>query len=134
YGIGNFVASAMLLLIVVIGKRQGLSAGEIGVLSAAVGVGTLIGSLASPLLRRAFSVRTIMLLELWTWVACWSFVIWPHAYVLAAAIILFGVAAPVTDSVVIGHRLAVTPDRLVGRVEGVRTTISLLVGAVGPAV
>ena len=134
YGIGNFVASAMLLLIVVIGKLQGLSAGEIGLLSAAVGVGTLIGSLASPLFRRAFSIRTIMLLELWTWVACWSFVIWPHAYVLAAAIILFGVAAPVTDSVVIGHRLAVTPDRLVGRVEGVRTTISLLVGAVGPAV
>jgi hypothetical protein len=134
YGIGNFVASAMLLLIVVIGKLQGLSAGEIGLLSAAVGVGTLIGSLVSPLFRRAFSVRTIMLLELWTWVACWSFVIWPHAYVLAAAIILFGVAAPVTDSVVIGHRLAVTPDRLVGRVEGVRTTISLLVGAAGPAV
>ena len=36
--------------------------------------------------------------------------------------------------VVIGHRLAVTPDRLVGRVESVRTTISLLVGAVGPLV
>ena len=61
YGIGNFVASAMLLLIVVIGRRQGLSAGEVGVLSAAVGVGTLIGSLASPLFRRALSIRTILL-------------------------------------------------------------------------
>jgi len=132
YGIGNFVASAMLLLIVVIGRRQGLSAGEVGVLSAAVGVGTLIGSLASPLFRRALSIRTILLLELWTWIGCWSFVIWPRTYVLAAAVTLFGVAAPVTDSVVIGHRLAVTPDRLVGRVESVRTTISLLVGAIGP--
>ena len=132
YGIGNFVASAMLLLIVVIGKRQGFSPGEIGALSAAVGVGTLIGSLASPLFRRAFSIRTILLLELWTWLGCWFFVIWPHAYVLAAAITVFGVAAPVTDSVVIGFRLAVTPDRLVGRVESVRTTISLLVGPVGP--
>jgi len=132
YGIGNFVASAMLLLIVVIGRAQGFSAGEVGVLSAAVGVGTLIGSLASPLFRRALSIRTILLLELWSWVGCWSFVIWPRAYVLAAAVTLFGVAAPVTDSVVIGHRLAVTPDRLVGRVESVRTTISLLVGPIGP--
>ena len=35
-------------------------------------------------------------------------------------------------AVVIGFQLAVTPDRLVGRVESVRTTISLLVGPVGP--
>jgi hypothetical protein len=134
YGIGNFVSSAVLLLVVIIGRRQGFSPGEVGALSAAVGVGTLIGSLASPLFRKALSIRTILLLELWTWVACWFFVIWPHAYVLAAAVTLFGVAAPVTDSVVIGHRLAVTPDRLVGRVESVRTTISLLVGAIGPLV
>jgi MFS family permease len=134
YGIGNFVASAVLLLIVVVGKREGLSPGEIGLLSAAVGVGTLVGSLASPLFRKVLSIRTILLLELWTWLGCWLFVIWPHAYVLAVAITVFGLAAPVTDSVVIGHRLAVTPDRLVGRVESVRTTISLLVGSIGPLV
>jgi MFS family permease len=132
YGIGNFVASAVLLLVVVVGKREGLSAGEIGLLSASVGVGTLVGSLASPLFRKAFSIRTILLLELWTWLGCWFFVIWPHAYVLAAAVAVFGLAAPITDSVVVGYRLAMTPDRLVGRVESVRTTISLVVGPLGP--
>ena len=132
YGVGNFVASAMLLLIVVLGRREGLSPTEIGALSAAVGVGTLVGSLASPLFRKVLSIRTILLLELWTWLGCWFFVVWPHAYVLAAAIMVFGVAAPVTDSVVIGYRLAITPDRLVGRVESVRTSISLLVGPIGP--
>jgi MFS family permease len=132
YGVGNFVASAVLLLIVVVGKREGLSSGEIGALSAAVGVGTLVGSLASPLFRRALSIRTILVMELWTWLGCWFFVIWPHAYVLAAAVAVFGLAAPITDSVVLGYRLAMTPDRLVGRVESVRTTISLLVGPLGP--
>ena len=132
YGVGNLLTSAMFLLIVVIGKRDGLSAGEIGALSAAVGAGTLVGSLASPFFRRLLSVRTILLLELWTWLATWAFVAWPHAYVLAAWAILFGVAAPVTDSVVVGYRLAITPDRLVGRVESVRTTISLLAGPLGP--
>ncbi len=43
-----------------------------------------------------------------------------------------GWRAPITDSVVLGYRLAMTPDRLVGRVESVRTTISLLVGPLGP--
>jgi tellurite resistance protein TehA-like permease len=97
-----------------------------------VGAGTLVGSLASPLFRKLLSVRTILLLELWTWLATWAFVIWPHAYVLAAWAMLFGVAAPVTDSVVVGYRLAITPDRLIGRVESVRTTISLVAGPLGP--
>jgi MFS family permease len=132
YGVGNFVASSVLLLIVVVGKREGLSPAEIGLLSAAVGAGTLVGSLASPLARKIFSIRTILVMELWTWLGCWFFVIWPHAYVLAAAVAVFGLAAPITDSVVVGYRLAMTPDRLVGRVESVRTTISLLVGALGP--
>jgi fucose permease len=132
YGLGNLLTSAMFLLIVLIGRREGLSPGEIGALTAAVGAGTLVGSLASPLFRKLLSVRTILLLELWTWLATWAFVIWPHAYVLAAWAMLFGVAAPVTDSVVVGYRLAITPDRLIGRVESVRTTISLVAGPLGP--
>jgi MFS family permease len=132
YGVGNFLTSAMFLMIVVVGKREGLSPGVIGLLIAAVGVGTFVGSLASPLFRKALSIRAILLLELWTWLATWAFVIWPHAYVLAAWSILFGLAAPITDSVVVGYRLAMTPDRLVGRVESVRNNISLVVGSLGP--
>ena len=134
YGVGNILTSAMFLLIVVIGRREGLTPGEIGLLTAAVGAGTLVGSLASPLFRKVLSVRTILLLELWTWLATWAFLVWPHAYVLAMWAVLFGLAAPVTDSVVVGYRLAVTPDRLVGRVESVRTTIAVAAGPFGPLV
>lgn len=132
YGVGNFLVPALLLVLVVVGRRQGLSAAEIGALTACLGAGTLVGSLASPWFRRAFSVRTILLLELWTWLGSWAFVIWPNAYVLAAALTVFGLAAPITDSVVVGYRLAMTPDRLVGRVESVRTNLSLLIAPLGP--
>jgi MFS family permease len=132
YGAGNLLTTALFLLIVLIGQRQNLSAGAIGLLSAAVSVGAVVGSLASPLFRRLFSVRTILLLELWTWPTVWAFVIWPNVYVLAAWSLLFGIAAPVTDSVVVGYRLAMTPGRLVGRVESVRTTISLVASPLGP--
>jgi MFS family permease len=134
YGAGNLLTTALFLLIVLIGEREGLTPGEIGLLSAVAGVGTLAGSLASPLFRKLLAVRTILLLELWTWLAVWAFVIWPHAYVLAVWSLLFGIAAPVTDSVVVGYRLAMTPNRLVGRVESVRTTISLVASPLGPLV
>ena len=42
--------------------------------------------------------------------------------------------APVTDSVVVGYRVAMTPARLLGRVESVRSNIALLVAPLGPLV
>ena len=60
--------------------------------------------------------------------------IWPNVYVLAAALVPFGLAAPVTDSVVVSYRIALTPDRLLGRVESVRSSISLLAAPLGPLV
>ena len=62
------------------------------------------------------------------------FLAWPNVYVLTAALVPFGLAAPVTDSVVVGYRIALTPDRLVGRVESVRNSISLLAAPLGPLV
>ena len=79
-------------------------------------------------------MRAILLLELWTWLGGWLFVIWPNAYVLLAVMLPFGVAAPVTDSVVVGYQVAVTPDRLLGRVESVRANIALLIAPLGPLV
>jgi len=43
-----------------------------------------------------------------------------------------GLAIPSTDSVVHGYRIALTPDRLLGRAESVWATISLLTAPLGP--
>src|SRR5438132_2398076 len=56
YGLGNFAGPGVLLVIVVVGRRHGLSGGEIGALTAAFGACLLVGSLLSPLFRRALSV------------------------------------------------------------------------------
>jgi predicted MFS family arabinose efflux permease len=104
------------------------------VLVAAFGAAILVGSLASPLFRRRLSVRAILLLELWTGLGIAAFLVWPNVYVLAAAMVVQGVTLPVTDSVVEGYRIAVTPDRLLGRVESVRSTISQLAAPLGPLV
>jgi MFS family permease len=134
YGIGNLTIPAVLFVIVVVGEDQGLTGGEIGVLVALFGAFTLLGAVVSPLFRRTLSVRAIMLLEFWTGLGTALFLIWPDVYVLAAAILPQAISLPVTDSVVEGYRLGLTPDRLLGRVESVRSSISLLIAPVGPLV
>jgi MFS family permease len=134
FGFGNFIFPGVLVAIVVVGKDQGLSGGEIGALTAVFGAFLLIGSAISRLFRRLFGVRRILLLELWTWTGSVLFVIWPNVYVLAASTIPQALTIPSTDSVVHSYRMAMTPDRLIGRVNGAASNISLAVAPLGPLV
>ena len=134
FGLTNFIGPGVLLAVVVIGKRQGLSGGEVGALVAAFGACALLGSLVAPLVCRLLPVRAVLLLELWTWLGCAVFLIWPNVYALTASILPTALAIPSTNSVVHGYRIAMTPDRLLGRAESVRSTISLLIAPLGPLV
>jgi hypothetical protein len=132
FGLTNFIGPGVLLAVVVIGTRQGLTGGEVGALVAAFGGCVLLGSFLSPLVRRVLPVRAILVLELWTWPGCAAFLFWPSVYVLIAGILPTAIAIPSTDSVVHGYRIAMTPDRLLGRSESVWSTISLLIAPLGP--
>jgi transmembrane secretion effector len=132
FGLTNFIGPGVLFAVVIIGKQQGLSGGEVGALIAVFGACLLLGSVLSPLVRRLLPVRTVLLLELWTWLGCAVFLVWPNVYVLTAGILPTALAIPSTDSVVHGYRIAMTPDRLLGRAESVRSLISLLIAPLGP--
>ena len=132
YGLTNFIGPGVLLAVVVIGKKQGLSGGEVGLLLSAFGACLLLGAFLSPLVRRLLPVRAVLLLELWAWVGCGIFLVWPNVYVLTASILPTALAIPSTDSVVTAYQLAMTPDRLLGRAGSVRSTIALLPAPLGP--
>jgi MFS family permease len=134
FGLANFIGPGVLFAVVVIGKQQGRSGGEVGGLVAAFGACLLLGSLASPLVRRLLPVRAVLLLELWTWLGCAAFLVWPSVYVLTAGILPTALTIASTDSVVHGYRIAMTPDRLLGRAESVRSMISLLIAPLGPLI
>ena len=134
FGLANFIGPGVLFAIVVIGDEQGLTSGRVGLLVAAFGACILIGSFLSTLVRRRLAVRSVLLLELWTWTGCGLFVIWPNVYVLTASILPTALAIPSTDSVVHSYRYAMTPDRLIGRVASVWTTIGLAIAPLGPLV
>ena len=63
FGLSNFIGPGLLLAVVVIGTRQGLSGGEIGLLVAAFGACLLAGSFLSPLIRRLLPVRAVLVLD-----------------------------------------------------------------------
>jgi Transmembrane secretion effector len=132
FGLSNFIGAGLLLALVVLGERQGLSGGRVGVLVAAVGASLLVGSLVSPLVRRLLPVRAVLLLELWTWFGCALYLVWPSVYALAAGMVPTSLAIPSTNSVVHGYRIAMTPDRLLGRTEAAWSSISLLILPLGP--
>jgi hypothetical protein len=132
FGLSNFLGPGLLLTVVVVGGRQGLSGGRLGALVAAFGACLLLGSFLSPLVRRLLPVRAVLLLELWTWSGCAVFLIWPNVYALTAGMLPTALAIPSTDSVVHGYRIAMTPDRLLGRAESVWSTTSLLIAPLGP--
>jgi hypothetical protein len=132
FGLANFLGPGLLLALVVIGTEEGLSGGAVGALVAVFAACILLGSVLSPLVRRRLPPRAVLLLELWTWPCCAVFLVWPSVWVLLAGMLPTAVAIPSTDSVVHGSRIALTPDRLVGRVEAVWSTVALAIAPLGP--
>jgi hypothetical protein len=132
YAIGNFTIPGILFVLVVAARQRGLSGGTVGALLAAFSACVLAGSLASGLVRRRVGARAIILAEQYTGLATIAFLIRPSAFVLAVAILPQAFVLPITDTVVVSRRIAITPDRLLGRVEAVRLTIARTAAPLGP--
>ena len=132
YGLLNFSALGLLFCIVIIGQSEGLSGGVIGLLTGVFAASVVVGSFLSRFVRSALSVHAVLLLEVWAWLGCAVFLLWPRAVVLAVGLVPVGLAVPSTDSVVNGYRIAATPDRLLGRAESVRSAIALSAASLAP--
>ena len=134
FSLGNFIGPGLVLAVVVIAGRQGLSPARIGALTATFGACLLVGSFLSPFVRRRLTVRAVILVELWTAIGCGLFVLWPNVYVLVAGMVPTLLIIPATNSVVHGFRIAMTPDHLLGRSESVWSTMSLAIAPLGPLI
>ena len=128
----NVVFEGTFLVLIIVGRRQGLSGGQIGALIAAIGVVSLAGSLASPRLQRRVSMRQLVVGSLWLQLAIAAFVLKPSIYVLVVAALPAAFFGPSVNAVIIGYRVAVVPDRLTGRVNSVARTIALCGLPLGP--
>jgi len=131
---GNFLFGALELLLIVASKRQGLSAAAIGGLVAATGAFSLFGSIAAPRFLRLLPMRAVLVLSAWLALGLVAFVIEPNVFVLVAGTAPLIFFNPTVNSMVIGYRVALVPDRLQGRVNSVARSLALLAYPVGPVV
>jgi MFS family permease len=132
FGPLNFVAFSLLFSLVVIGNDQGLGGGAIGLLLSAFFGVALAGTFLAKHVRAALPPWGVLILELWTWTCCAAFLVWPSVYVLAISILPSALAMPSTDSVVHGYRIAMTPERLLGRAEAVWATFAVAMATFAP--
>jgi MFS family permease len=123
YAIGNFTIPALLFVVLVTARRHGLTGGKIGLLLALFSAAILVGSMCAGRVRARLSLRAVVLLEAYTGLLVAAFLVYPSVYVLVAAVIPQAFVLPITDSYVIAHRIAATPDNLLGRAEAARMTI-----------
>jgi MFS family permease len=119
-GASNFMFQAMVLVVIVLARSRGASAAMIGLIFGCVGVGGLLGSFVAPWVSRNLGTRFVVVGVNWVWAALlplFVLVPWPIAYGP-----IFGLSAfvgPPWNVVVSTYELALTPDRMLGRVQGV---------------
>ena len=106
----------------------------IGGFVALQGVSLLVGSTLSPVLRRHFPMRAILLSEFWMALVYIAFLVYPNVYVLAACISLHAFWFPNTDSAIQAYSYMLIPDRLLGRAMAAANTVRAASAPLGPLV
>lgn len=133
FAVGNPLYTGLYLLAILLAKRHGASSGTVGVMFAVVGAGGLAGALLANRLRGAIPAGTVLIAEGWL-LACSV----PVLFAVRAPLLIGLVVAvcelptPLTNSLVSGHRVAVTPDHLRGRVQAAGTLVTMSLAWLGP--
>jgi MFS family permease len=128
----NLVATGAPMALIILAHQDGLSPLAIGTFVALQGVTLLAGSIFSPVLRRFFPMRSILLSEFWMALVYGAFVIYPSVYVLAVATALHFFTFPSTDSAMAASSYTLIPDRLLGRTMAVSNTLRAAAAPLGP--
>jgi MFS family permease len=97
--------------------------------------GGLVGALLAPRLERRLSARSVLVGESWMITLAIPVLLVAHnALLLGFAVAAAELITPVTNSIVVAYRIALTSDRLQGRVQAASTLVSFCAGWLGPLV
>ena len=130
----NLVLSAVLLIVIIRAEQQGTSAWMIGVMVSMLGVGGILGALASAPLHRVLTPYVSITGVVWV-----STLLLPVLALVTSPVAsgaLLAVAAfvsPLANTTISTYQLLLTPDAMRGRLSGAMGMLDGIAGALGPA-
>jgi predicted MFS family arabinose efflux permease len=131
----NPIFTGLYLLVVVLARRHGASSALIGLMLGIAAAGGLLGALLAPAFQRRLTARVALVGESWVLALSIPLLLVVHEALLIGAIMAAAeLITPVTNSFVVGFRVALAPDRLQGRVQAASTLVSFSAGWLGPLV
>jgi MFS family permease len=129
----NFVPT--FLVLIVVARERGASPTVIGIILASYSVGGLLGSLAASWLQRTLPAPAIVLGDVWLGAGIFvALALVEEPLAMGVLIACWAFVHPAWDGVVVGYRLAATPDHLQGRVASVDWLMSITLAAIGPLI
>jgi predicted MFS family arabinose efflux permease len=118
---------------VVLAKDHGASSTQIGLMFTIVGAGGLLGAIAAARLRRRLSTRAAVTVQSWLLAAVLPLLLVVHSALLIGLVVAAAeFLTPLTNSLMAAQRMALTPDRLRGRIQATVTALALSLGWLGP--
>jgi MFS family permease len=130
---GNFTLIAVELVLIIRAREHGATPAAVGVMLSMIGAGGLVGALIATRITRRVPAPVIVIGVFWVEAALLPLLALTHnAYLLGTIAGVSALVGPAWNAVVVGARLALTPDHLRGRVISAARLISGSLLAVGP--
>jgi MFS family permease len=130
----NLFFTAYFIVIIVVAQARGVPSGEIGIMTAMLGVGGILGSLAAPYLQRMTSPYLSIIAVFWSLTALTPLAIFiSNGYLMGALFGGMAFVAPTANTTISTYQLLLTPDEMRGRMSSVMGVVVGVASAVGPA-
>src|SRR6185437_9285032 len=111
FACSNPIFTGLYLLVVVLAKHHGASSALVGVMLGIAAGGGLVGALLAPTLQRRLSARSVLVGESWVLALAIPLLLVAHEALLLGLILAAAeLNTPVTNSIVVGYRVALAPD------------------------
>lgn len=128
----NLLFQALFLAIIVIAHDNGASAAAVGVMLGIAAVGGTVGSLVAPWFQRRLSMKAIVIGTNWAWALLVpAELLTSNPYLMGGFYALMSFVGPIWNVAVSAYQLAITPDRIRGRVLGAASMITFGALALG---
>ncbi len=116
----NLAIAGYMLLLIVLAQQHHASSFDIGLLLAIASVGGLPGALLAAPMQKRLGFGPLIIGIAWLWILVWPFyAIAPNVVILGVITTAVFILFPMYDVVQFSYRLAVTPDKLQGRVNSI---------------